>query len=64
MPELPEVETIVRGLRPALTGRVIRRLLCRNPRTLDCGGGFRPRDICGHAIVEVSRRGKYVCVRL
>jgi len=31
MPELPEVETTVRGLAPALEGRRIRRVLMRCP---------------------------------
>ena len=31
MPELPEVETMVRGLRPALEGRTIRALTVHDP---------------------------------
>ena len=32
MPELPEVETTLRGIRPHLEGRRIARLIVRNPR--------------------------------
>ena len=31
MPELPEVETMVRGLRPALLGRTLRRVEVLDP---------------------------------
>ena len=31
MPELPEVETVVRGLKPALEGQVIARADLRRP---------------------------------
>ena len=34
MPELPEVETMVRGLRPALAGRVIERVTVHDPGAL------------------------------
>jgi formamidopyrimidine-DNA glycosylase len=38
MPELPEVETTVRGLEPVLEGQVITRSPCTAPT---CGGRFR-----------------------
>ena len=44
MPELPEVETMVRGLRPALQGRTtLRRLTVHDPFLLQWmhGGGDR-----------------------
>ena len=47
MPELPEVETMVRGLRPALVGRTLRRVEVLDPFLLhgcSCGrpGAARP----------------------
>ena len=40
MPELPEVETMVRGLRPALVGRRLRRLEVLDPSLVQgCSGG-------------------------
>ena len=34
MPELPEVETMVRGLRPALSGRTLRAVTVHDPSLL------------------------------
>ena len=42
MPELPEVETMVRGLRPALLGRLVER--SGNPRSFPAPG-LRRRGI-------------------
>jgi formamidopyrimidine-DNA glycosylase len=64
MPELPEVETVVRELRPCLVGRriasvkVSRRPLRRRwlPSWASALRGQRIRDIC--------RRGKWILVRL
>jgi formamidopyrimidine-DNA glycosylase len=60
MPELPEVETVVRALRNAAIGRRIervafasRRVGVNNPR------GWKAR-ISGRSLVAVSRRGKYI----
>ena len=62
MPELPEVETIVRGLAPALCGRTIARaallfkpLLRRAPR-----GGLS--GLAGRKVVAVRRRGKMALI--
>ena len=66
MPELPEVETMVRGLRPALTGadgsggsRCSIRSWCRAARPRTCRGTAGARRSCG-----VGRRGKWVVVTL
>jgi formamidopyrimidine-DNA glycosylase len=65
MPELPEVETMVRGLRPALCGRTIDRLTVHDPFLLQ---GCRAEEIerrGGGAKVEaVERRGKWVVIAL
>ena len=37
MPELPEVETMVRGLRPALDGRLLRDVRVHDPFLLQGG---------------------------
>lgn len=62
MPELPEVETTVRALRPLLESRRIRRLEVRN-------AGLRwpvPRDLAQHLdgarVQRVARRAKYILV--
>jgi formamidopyrimidine-DNA glycosylase len=65
MPELPEVETVVRGIRPLVTNKTItkseflipRQLLPQTPRFV---GG----NIHNQKIVSVERRGKYILIHL
>jgi formamidopyrimidine-DNA glycosylase len=65
MPELPEVETMVRGLRPALVGRRIRRLEVRDPFLVEgCEAAELARHGRGATVDEVGRRGKWVVVSL
>ncbi len=66
MPELPEVETIVRGLRPLLTGRTIRGVSHADwPATL---AGYPPAAfaaiVTGEPILGVERRAKYILIPL
>ncbi|HEY0621928.1 bifunctional DNA-formamidopyrimidine glycosylase/DNA-(apurinic or apyrimidinic site) lyase [Sphingomonas sp.] len=59
MPELPEVETTVRGLAPALEGRRIRRVLMRRPdlrRPMPEDLGQR---LTGATVTSLGRRAKY-----
>lgn len=64
MPELPEVETVVRGLRPRLRGRRIRRLEIRQPLVVRGSlVGFR-RALRGARFGRVGRRGKYILLEL
>ncbi len=60
MPELPEVETIVRDLRPTLPGQVIEHLQVLHPDVLR----QPPRDFCarlkGRVFESVHRRGKNI----
>ncbi|MBO6782356.1 MAG: bifunctional DNA-formamidopyrimidine glycosylase/DNA-(apurinic or apyrimidinic site) lyase [Alphaproteobacteria bacterium] len=64
MPELPEVETVVRGLRPALEGKRILRAEARRPDLrFPLPVRFAER-LTGRRVVEVVRRAKYVLVRL
>ncbi len=65
MPELPEVETTVRDLRPQLVGRTITRAAVHWDRTIAHPDtrGFR-REIAGYTIRDISRRGKYLVFQL
>ena len=59
MPELPEVETTVRGLEPVLIGRRVARIEARRPdlrRALPVDLGQR---LTGSRITELGRRAKY-----
>ncbi|MBZ0265359.1 bifunctional DNA-formamidopyrimidine glycosylase/DNA-(apurinic or apyrimidinic site) lyase [bacterium] len=65
MPELPEVETIVRALRPVLTGKTILQAEFLHPRTTPHTPPARLKEaLKNNRIVAVSRRGKYILVHL
>jgi formamidopyrimidine-DNA glycosylase len=65
MPELPEVETVARGLREPLVGRIIVGVTVRWPRTVafPAAEDLEGR-LGGRQVVSVGRRGKYVIVGL
>ena len=64
MPELPEVETIVRGLRPVLPGKRIERLRVLHPDVLrEPPRGFSAR-LRGRVFESVHRRGKNIVAHL
>jgi formamidopyrimidine-DNA glycosylase len=65
MPELPEVETMVRGLRPALVSRTIRSLKVIDPHLLsNCDAPTLERKGRGAVVSAVNRRGKWVVIEL
>ena len=64
MPELPEVETVCRGLRSKLLGKRIERVEVRRP---DLRIPFPPEfavRLTGRRIDSIDRRAKYILVRL
>jgi formamidopyrimidine-DNA glycosylase len=65
MPELPEVETIARKLRPQLVGRTILEADVRWARTMAMPSvkSFR-EQIKGQKVRDVSRRGKFLIIKL
>jgi formamidopyrimidine-DNA glycosylase len=65
MPELPEVETMVCGLRPVLAGRILRAVLVHDPFLLDgCVAGEFTARVQGARVDGVERRGKWVVIAL
>ena len=60
MPELPEVETVVRGLRPHLLGRRIREARVLTPTVCS----IDPEALRSTRVEELARRGKYVLMHL
>ena len=64
MPELPEVETVRRGIAPVLTGRRIDRLEMRRPDLRRAMPTGLAGAVQGRRIVSVDRRAKYLLVRL
>lgn len=64
MPELPEVETVCRGLDAALTGKRITRVIARRPDLrVPLPDGFGQR-LTGARIQHFSRRAKYILAAL
>ncbi len=65
MPELPEVETVVRDLRPLLVGRAIVGATVRWKRTIATPDARKfAREIRAHKIAAITRRGKFLIFRL
>ena len=62
MPELPEVETISRGLAPLITGKRVKATVVRNPRLR--WPVELPQSVIGQQILAVCRRAKYLLLRL
>ncbi|MBV8116491.1 MAG: bifunctional DNA-formamidopyrimidine glycosylase/DNA-(apurinic or apyrimidinic site) lyase [Candidatus Eremiobacteraeota bacterium] len=65
MPELPEVETIVRGLAGTIVGKEIARVDVRLARIAVAPDGVRfDRALAGDGIAGTRRRGKYAIIDL
>jgi len=65
MPELPEVETMVRGIRPAMLGRSLRRIEVLDAHLIQgCDAEELERRGRGPAVADVHRRGKWVVLSL
>ncbi|MBU0491364.1 MAG: bifunctional DNA-formamidopyrimidine glycosylase/DNA-(apurinic or apyrimidinic site) lyase [Chloroflexi bacterium] len=77
MPELPEVETIVRDLRPLLVGRRIHSACVFWDRTIAATPRYAAEppdeparaarfclDVAGRRVTDVSRRGKHIVLHL
>jgi formamidopyrimidine-DNA glycosylase len=64
VPELPEVETVVRDLRPHLTGRTIRSVQVGKRRLRRPWSPKWTPLLTGRAIAAVGRRGKWIRIEL
>ncbi|MBD3261961.1 MAG: bifunctional DNA-formamidopyrimidine glycosylase/DNA-(apurinic or apyrimidinic site) lyase [Candidatus Altiarchaeales archaeon] len=67
MPELPEVETIVRDIRPAVMGRMISGMLVRPKAVqhlMNVDAETFYKNIIAHSITTVLRKGKYIIMPL
>jgi formamidopyrimidine-DNA glycosylase len=61
MPELPEVEVLVRHLRPLLRGKIIRSVEIRRVKVLHPTPPARfKKDLSGATFLNLERRGKYL----
>jgi formamidopyrimidine-DNA glycosylase len=65
VPELPEVETVRRGLINSLVGQKIAGVEVLRPQSIGSplSADFE-QSLLGHSVVDVSRRGKYLLIHL
>ncbi|GAC1624142.1 MAG: bifunctional DNA-formamidopyrimidine glycosylase/DNA-(apurinic or apyrimidinic site) lyase [Candidatus Acidiferrum sp.] len=63
MPELPEVETVVRGLRRTILGRSVVSVVLRKTDFIDDAAALE-RQLPGRKILAVERYGKFMLMRL
>ncbi|HEY6127959.1 MAG TPA: bifunctional DNA-formamidopyrimidine glycosylase/DNA-(apurinic or apyrimidinic site) lyase [Candidatus Acidoferrum sp.] len=63
MPELPEVETVVRGLQLSIAGRRILSVTLRKTDFMD-DPGLIERELPGRKIARVERYGKFMLLQL
>jgi formamidopyrimidine-DNA glycosylase len=63
MPELPEVETVVRGLRLSLPGRTVAEVRFGKTDFVDNPGEIADR-VPGMRVLDVARLGKFICIGL
>jgi len=64
VPELPEVETVKRGISPHLIGRVFSDVIIRDPRLRWPVDSELANHLCGQEVLSVERRAKYLLIRL
>ncbi|WP_419902726.1 bifunctional DNA-formamidopyrimidine glycosylase/DNA-(apurinic or apyrimidinic site) lyase [Kiloniella sp.] len=64
MPELPEVETVMRGLRPSLEGRVLRKVVQRRDDLRFPLPDRLSERLTGRTVRQLGRRAKYVLAYL
>jgi formamidopyrimidine-DNA glycosylase len=62
MPELPEVETTLRGLAPHLTGQIVADIIIRNPQLRWPIPPNLPALLSGKTIRSLQRRAKYLLI--
>jgi formamidopyrimidine-DNA glycosylase len=62
MPELPEVETVRRGMAPVLEGKIIREAKAWAPKLrVDIPTDFETR-LTGNRVTQLTRRSKYILI--
>ena len=64
MPELPEVETVVRGLTKPLVGQTIKDIKKLHPKSLQLNSGLSLNKLKGLKILSIRRQGKAIIINL
>jgi formamidopyrimidine-DNA glycosylase len=63
MPELPEVETIRRGLLPHISGKIITQVIIHNDKLRWPIPSGLPTLLTGSTILDITRRSKYLLLK-
>ncbi len=63
MPELPEVETSTRGIKPHIQGQYLSRMVMRRDNLRWAIPKDELKSLEGERLLEVGRRGKYIVLR-
>ncbi len=64
MPELPEVETVRRGLHELIIGREVKKVVHDTPKSFPNAGGDVNKFLIGAKIIDVRRRAKVLLIDL
>lgn len=64
MPELPEVETVRRGLQQLIVGRMVKSVTHDTPKSFPNAGGDVSEFLIGAKITEIRRRAKVLLIDL
>jgi formamidopyrimidine-DNA glycosylase len=64
VPELPELESLIRDLSPHLLGRTIQRVDVHKPKLFSALPGLTIEDLVGRCIQRLRRRGKFIVFSL
>jgi len=64
VPELPEVETVCRGLRPYMEGRVLKNFVLHRANLRNPFPPMFAERLQGQVVSKINRRGKYILVEL
>jgi len=64
MPELPEVETVVRGLKKPLVGQTIKDIKKLHPKSLQLASELSLNKLKGLKVLNLQRRGKAIIINL
>jgi formamidopyrimidine-DNA glycosylase len=62
MPELPEVETVMEGLKPFLIGQKINSIDVRSPQLRIPIPQKKIKNLLGYSVLKLERRAKYILV--
>lgn len=64
MPELPEVEVVVRGLRPHIIGKQFQKIEIKKPKLTNFSEAEFKKAVAGRTITKVERIGKMILIYL